>query len=248
MTHVLVTCPRDLLCVIGATVTTRPQLRDPEPPIEAAVMKLGGVVTKRRGRLAVQLPDPVDAVIAIRALGDALPDYNVDIGAVALSAEAVEMLSVDESPTRDAWAWLRASVSPAFERERVELDRGLGAVRHFAELEQAPLADEIVEQRVPASGLVLWRADTGALVHVEREPFVVGRQEGCDYVIDGITMARRHVQFERASDGGWLVRDLASPSGFYIDGHRGGDQFDLQAGMVIQFAKPFAFVVLATND
>jgi DNA segregation ATPase FtsK/SpoIIIE, S-DNA-T family len=51
------------------------------------------------------------------------------------------------------------------------------------------------------------------------ERFTIGRDPGCDIVVDDPTVSVRHVELERDHDaGGFLVRDLGSSNGTWVDG------------------------------
>lgn len=50
-------------------------------------------------------------------------------------------------------------------------------------------------------------------------PFTVGRDEGCDVVLDSARASRRHLQI--APEGGhWWMQDLGSSNGTFVDGER----------------------------
>lgn len=49
--------------------------------------------------------------------------------------------------------------------------------------------------------------------------FVIGRDRGCDLQIKDPRVSRRHLILE-CPDGNWLVRDLGSANGIYVDGQR----------------------------
>ncbi len=55
------------------------------------------------------------------------------------------------------------------------------------------------------------------LLLADGEPAVVGREPGCDVVLDDDRVSRRHVQI--GSEGGrWWIRDLGSKNGLALDG------------------------------
>lgn len=52
-------------------------------------------------------------------------------------------------------------------------------------------------------------------------PFVIGREPDCNLVLDADTkVSRRHAAFEPAGDGGFVLRDLGSGNGTFVDGAR----------------------------
>lgn len=263
--HVLLTCPRDLLFLLGVTVESRPGRRDPMSTAYGAMYELGGPVTQRRDRITVELPDPVDAVLALRALQRALPEYETRVLSVIASAASVELLDGDAGPVRVAWQWLAGDIEPLLPNADPladDLGRGLCAlfpfrlrtrwreyqVRRGLERHGCPAA--IADQQLPPEGLVLWSlASAEPIVHVDRSPVVVGSDAACDLVLEGETIERRHVQLEHV-EGDWLVRDLRSTSGFFVNNQLGGEHQGLQPGMVVHFppaddgATPHALIVL----
>lgn len=61
----------------------------------------------------------------------------------------------------------------------------------------------------------------------------VGREPGCDVLLASPTVSRRHAVL--APDGeGWLLRDLGSGNGTFLDGRR-VDEARLPAGVAIRF-------------
>jgi pSer/pThr/pTyr-binding forkhead associated (FHA) protein len=48
----------------------------------------------------------------------------------------------------------------------------------------------------------------------------VGRDPGNDIVLDDPRVSRHHLELTRAGDGWWLVRDLGSWNGTYLNGRR----------------------------
>ena len=240
MTHVALTCPR-LLFTIGLTIDARPGRRDAMPPLIAALHDLGGPVRRGVGVgwFAVELADSVDAVLALQALGRALPDYDIEVSSIVGSAAAAALLA--DPTAAHAWDPLRAQIH--CDEPPADFARGIAALRHYRELNAWPVPDAISEQRVPAGPLVLWHVGVG-LVVVAHEPFVIGRDPMCDLQLATMTASRRHAGIARSTEG-WMIRDLDSASGIMIDGRRPRSQAELRPGMVVQFAKPHAFVVLA---
>jgi ABC-type multidrug transport system ATPase subunit/pSer/pThr/pTyr-binding forkhead associated (FHA) protein len=50
-------------------------------------------------------------------------------------------------------------------------------------------------------------------------PVVIGRDASCDLVVDGNLVSRRHAEVDVAADG-WVLRDLDSRNGTFVDGQR----------------------------
>jgi hypothetical protein len=61
------------------------------------------------------------------------------------------------------------------------------------------------------SGTFLARADGGRLV--------LGRSPGCQLVFDDDTVSRRHAEL-RMTDGRWILRDLGSSNGTWVNGRQ----------------------------
>jgi pSer/pThr/pTyr-binding forkhead associated (FHA) protein len=57
-------------------------------------------------------------------------------------------------------------------------------------------------------------------VSVEALPCVIGRDPGCDLVLDDPLASRRHAQIERDEAGRLRIRDLGSSNGTFADGSR----------------------------
>ncbi len=65
-------------------------------------------------------------------------------------------------------------------------------------------------------------------------PFVIGRDESADFTVDSSRVSRRHVMLDRKG-AGYVLRDLDSTNGTYVNGKRIGE-VDLSAGDVIVIA------------
>jgi len=65
-----------------------------------------------------------------------------------------------------------------------------------------------------------WRVDGSVGRHrIERDSAVLGRDAKCEIRIDRDTISRRHAVFRREGDA-WVVRDLGSRNGVFVNGHR----------------------------
>src|SRR2546423_5173140 len=51
------------------------------------------------------------------------------------------------------------------------------------------------------------------------EPFLIGRDPGCQLRVQSPLVSRRHAEVSWTGQG-WLLRDLGSRNGTYVDGHR----------------------------
>ena len=57
-------------------------------------------------------------------------------------------------------------------------------------------------------------------MRVAGERFVLGREDGCDLVVRDAKVSRRHAELEHAADRTYVLRDLGSANGTYVNGRR----------------------------
>jgi len=165
--HVLLTCPPAVLCNIGLEISSDEQ---EDTLALAALHELGGEVTQTTNRVAVVLPDPADAILAMRQLVMELPDFEVELVSFVASAVAGDLLAENVVPVRDAWLWMRARV------QNQPPDPGQGCfVIARRELPHAyPVPPVIADQALPAApGMLLWSTRTESVVRADQVPFVV---------------------------------------------------------------------------
>lgn len=72
----------------------------------------------------------------------------------------------------------------------------------------------------------------GTAIEVDR-PLVLGRDGGCDVVLDDDKASRRHATVTPRADGTVEVEDLGSTNGTYVDGQRIGARTTLRAGSTL---------------
>src|SRR5690349_2236946 len=60
---------------------------------------------------------------------------------------------------------------------------------------------------------------TGRAIVRPGQPVIIGRDVGCDLQVEGRLVSRRHAEVDVAEDG-WVVRDLDSRNGTYVDGEK----------------------------
>jgi pSer/pThr/pTyr-binding forkhead associated (FHA) protein len=72
---------------------------------------------------------------------------------------------------------------------------------------------------VPASRLLAGMAPAGAILTLRGESMVVGRDGGCDQVIDAPMVSGRHARLTRKGATVW-VEDLGSANGTFVNGRR----------------------------
>jgi pSer/pThr/pTyr-binding forkhead associated (FHA) protein len=70
----------------------------------------------------------------------------------------------------------------------------------------------------------------------KQESIVVGRDEGADVLIDNPSVSRRHAEI-RLTDDGWVVEDLGSSNGTFIQGQKIEHAHSIGLGDEIGFGK-----------
>jgi S1-C subfamily serine protease len=70
----------------------------------------------------------------------------------------------------------------------------------------------------------------GSTIEVVRRPFVIGRDDSCDFVMRDQSASRRHAALETTSDGGVVLRDLGSTNGTFVGTERIQGPVPLSAG------------------
>jgi EAL domain-containing protein (putative c-di-GMP-specific phosphodiesterase class I) len=71
---------------------------------------------------------------------------------------------------------------------------------------------------------------------VEHSPFSVGRSTGMDLQIESRDVSSRHARFVIAGGGDWLLQDMGSTNGTFLNGQRVAEHAALKVGDVINFA------------
>ena len=61
---------------------------------------------------------------------------------------------------------------------------------------------------------------TGRIIEVDKDRFVLGRDEGCDLLVPDEKVSRRHASILKRDDGRIYLEDLGSTNGTYVDGRR----------------------------
>jgi len=72
-----------------------------------------------------------------------------------------------------------------------------------------------------------------------------GREPESDLFLDDVTVSRRHAEFRRMSNG-WLLSDVGSLNGTYVNRHR-VEEHPLEPGDEVQIGK-YRFVYLVGGD
>ena len=70
--------------------------------------------------------------------------------------------------------------------------------------------------------------------HAERRSITIGRQDDCDVAIPSPIVSRRHARILREGSS-WILEDLGSTNGTFVDGNPVRDRFPLKGGETVQF-------------
>ena len=83
-----------------------------------------------------------------------------------------------------------------------------------------------------------WRARLLPVLVLPREDraFVIGRDPRCDFPIADPTVSWRHAEL-RCSASGWLLADLDSTNGTWVNGWRAAQAFSVQPGDCVRFGR-----------
>jgi hypothetical protein len=148
-------------------------------------------------------------------------DERLSLGEFGIQARLVRL---DEEG--EAQPAARGTAQPSAE---AEAEHGQTMIYSASEPEHAPVRDAQPRRQTRAfvhfGGRRLLVAPAGA---------VIGRSRGCDIVLEDPGVSRRHAEIRPAQDG-WMIRDLGSTNGVYlnrspIDGPmelRSGDHIEL---------------------
>ncbi len=158
-------------------------------------------------------------------------DERLSLGEFGIQARLVRL--EDEDEPADALAeeepGARAAVASGRRSRDDEDEHGHTMIYSSSERVRAPVREAQVRRQsrafVHLGGRRLLVAPAGA---------VIGRSRGCDIVVEDPGVSRRHAEIRPAEDG-WMIRDLGSTNGIYlnrspIDGPtelRSGDHIEL---------------------
>lgn len=103
---------------------------------------------------------------------------------------------------------------------------------------------------VPGEGevgqLIVTRGATAGARYALGEPLTtIGRHPESSIFLDDVTVSRRHAQIERGDDGQYVLVDVGSLNGTYLDGER-VDRIPLREGAQIQVGKFRLVFVIGT--
>ena len=123
----------------------------------------------------------------------------------------------------------------------VETTISLGALVPPEAAEESGLstADQAAVDALPGRSalLVVQRGpNAGARFLLDAERTTAGRRPESDIFLDDVTVSRKHAEFVRQADGQFLVRDVGSLNGTYVDRDR-IDEVALKDGDEVQIGK-----------
>ena len=95
-----------------------------------------------------------------------------------------------------------------------------------------------VDALPPGSALLVVRRgpNAGSRFLLDSDVTTAGRHPSSDIFLDDVTVSRRHAEFARADDDGFLVRDVGSLNGTYVNRER-IDDAALAGGDEVQIGK-----------
>lgn len=126
-------------------------------------------------------------------------------------------------------------------RESLSATAQFGAVgaesEEYVQSELTTSDREAVEALPPASALLIVKRgpNLGARFLLDAESTTAGRHPNADIFLDDVTVSRKHAEFI-ASDGGFVVRDVGSLNGTYVNRER-IDSAVLRSGDEVQVGK-----------
>ena len=127
---------------------------------------------------------------------------------------------------------LRSLRSSSAAAELLRPDHGDERVSRRELVTRAEITEELLDQ-LEAFGLVRTRA--GSKFMLDSDVTRAGRHPESDIFLDDITVSRRHAEFQRGN-GGYLVRDVGSLNGTYLNRER-IDETTLANGDEVQIGK-----------
>lgn len=100
----------------------------------------------------------------------------------------------------------------------------------------------------PTAQLQLNPVNGGRPIVLRRtRPLVVGRDDDCDAVISDASVSGRHARIEFDGEA-WMVADLGSTNGTWLNGDRLAASMRIEASDVVQFGRFYVRVTVASTD
>lgn len=144
--------------------------------------------------VAPQIAEEIEAYLA---------DYATERRYVLPGRVRVTIAAAEEAPGPDG----------------IRIEAGLSQPAPDA-LDQTTLFEPPDEDGIPApaaQGILL--ASDGLRYLLSAEPVVLGRGDGCSIVLRDAAASREHARLERGTEG-WILLDLGSKNGTYVNGER----------------------------
>ena len=120
----------------------------------------------------------------------------------------------------------------------------LNALEPEHDLEESTAEDtSAIDALPPGSALLVVKRgpNAGSRFLLDKDVTTAGRHPESDIFLDDVTVSRRHAEFRRAADGGFLVHDSGSLNGTYLNRER-IEETTLAGGDEVQIGK-FRLVV-----
>jgi pSer/pThr/pTyr-binding forkhead associated (FHA) protein len=120
----------------------------------------------------------------------------------------------------------------------------------FQPIEAGDLSEEqvVTVPDLPEGAGILWvkrGPNAGSKYALDKETVLAGRHPDSDIFLDDITVSRRHAEFTRRGDG-YVVRDVGSLNGTYLNRDRIDEEAPLGNGDEVQIGK-FKLVFLSSS-
>lgn len=120
----------------------------------------------------------------------------------------------------------------------------------FQPIEAGDPAEEqvVTVPDLPEGAGILWvkrGPNAGSKYALDKETVLAGRHPDSDIFLDDITVSRRHAEFTRRGDG-YVVRDVGSLNGTYLNRDRIDEEAPLGNGDEVQIGK-FKLVFLSSS-
>jgi len=103
--------------------------------------------------------------------------------------------------------------------------------------QQTPPPRPAAPRGSPRQLIVTAGALVGARINLGTAPILVGRADDSTLVLTDDFASSRHARFTRRSDGEWLVEDLGSTNGTYLDRQRVSAPVHVPVGVPIRIGK-----------
>ena len=73
-------------------------------------------------------------------------------------------------------------------------------------------------------------------LELESRSYTLGRSSKNDLTLPDLSLSRRHAELRPSGDGGWVVEDLGSKNGTFVDGQRVEGRHNARPGQVVRLS------------